>query len=57
MTKDEKGYPKEQHSLSIMDTFKGQDSDTLKELCFENNCKIVGNCTAKSHKKIPTSPY
>ena len=24
-----------------MGTFKGQDNDTLKELCSENNCEIV----------------
>ena len=24
-----------------MDAFKGQENDTLKELCSENNCKIV----------------
>ena len=41
MTKEEKGYPKEQHSLIIMDTFKGQDNDTLKELCSENKYEIV----------------
>ena len=39
--KRERGYPPEQHSLNIMDTFKGQDNDTLKELCAENNCEIV----------------
>ena len=27
--------------LRLMDTFKGQDNDTLTELCFENNCEIV----------------
>ena len=41
MTKEEKVYPKEQNSLIIMDTFKGQDNDTLKGLCSENNSKIV----------------
>ena len=41
MTKEEKGYPKEQRSLIIMDAFKGQDSDTRKELCSENNGDIV----------------
>ena len=41
MTKEEKGYPKEQHSLIIMDIFKGQDNDTLKMLCSGNNCEIV----------------
>ena len=25
----------------IMDTFKGQDNDTLKKLCAENNCDVV----------------
>ena len=24
-----------------MDTFKGQDNDTLKKLCPENNCDVV----------------
>ena len=24
-----------------MDTFKGQDNDTLRELCGENNCDVV----------------
>ena len=24
-----------------MDTFKGQDNDTLKKLCTENNCDVV----------------
>ena len=33
----EKGFPEEQHSLVIMDTFKGQDNDTF---CSEN-CEIV----------------
>ena len=41
MTKEEKGYPKEQQPLVIMDTFKGLDNNTLKELCSKNNCKIV----------------
>ena len=39
--KRDKGYPSEQHSLIIMDSFKGQDNDTLRELCGENNCDIV----------------
>ena len=39
--KKEKELPMEQHSMVIMDTFKGQDNDTLKELCFKNNCEIV----------------
>ena len=40
-TKRSKSYPLEQHSLIIMDTFKGQDNDTLKKLCAENNCDVV----------------
>ena len=40
-TKQTEGYPSEQHSLIIMDTFKGQDNDTLKELCAESNCDVV----------------
>ena len=34
-----------------MDTFKGQDNDTLKKLCDENNCDVVivpHNLTNKS---------
>ena len=41
MTKEENVYPEEQHSLITMEKFKGQDNDTLKELCSKNNCKIV----------------
>ena len=40
-TKRSKSYPLEQHALIIMDTFKGQDNDTLKKLCAENNCDVV----------------
>ena len=39
--KEEKGFPNEQVSLIIMDTFKGQDNDTMKELCAVNHCEIV----------------
>ena len=39
--KCDKAYLSEQHSLIIMDTFKGQDNDTLRELCSENNCNVV----------------
>ena len=35
--KERMGYPKEQMSLVIMDTFKGQDNDELRELCMSNN--------------------
>ena len=41
ITIEEKGYSKEQNYLIIMDTFKAQNRDTLKELCSENNCEIV----------------
>ena len=33
--------PKEQMSLVVMDTFKGQENDDLRELCAKNNCEIV----------------
>ena len=39
--KEEKGFPNEQHSLVIMDTFKGQDNDILRKLSSENRCEIV----------------
>ena len=39
--KTEKNYPKEQVSLVIMDTFKGQDNPILEKLCRENYCEIV----------------
>lgn len=35
MVKEEKGYAEEQHYLMIMNTFKGQNNDILKYLCFE----------------------
>ena len=35
------GYPKEQMSLVIMDTFKGKDNDELRKLCMSNNCEVV----------------
>ena len=34
-------FPLEQHALIIIYTFKGQDNNTLKKLCAENNCEIV----------------
>ena len=40
-TKRGKSYPLEQHDLIIMGTFKGQDNDTLKKLCAENNCDVI----------------
>lgn len=39
--KKELGYPDEQKSLIIMDTFKGQDNDDVKKLCTKNNCELV----------------
>ena len=39
--KEENGLHKEQHSLVIMDTFKGQDNDILKEFCSKNKCELV----------------
>ena len=39
--KKELGYPEEQYSLIIMDTFKGQDNEAMKSLCNKNNCKLV----------------
>ena len=39
--KVEKGYPKEQMSLVIMDTFKRQDNDKMKNFCAKNSCKFV----------------
>ena len=41
MVKKENGYPEEHYSLIIMDTFKGQDNDRLRELCSENYCEVV----------------
>ena len=40
-TKEEYNYPKEQMSLVIMDTFKGQGNNVLKELCEKNFYKVV----------------
>ena len=39
--KKENRYPNEQYSLIVMDFFKGQHNDTLKELCSQNNCEVV----------------
>ena len=40
-TKRSKSYPLEQLALIIMDTFKGQNNDTLMKLCAESNCDVV----------------
>ena len=48
--KDEKCIPKEQYSLAIMDTFKGQDNRIIKELYHENFCEffvVLQNLTNK----------
>jgi len=39
--KKELGYPDEQYSLIIMDTFKGQDNEEIKRLCNESRCELV----------------
>ena len=36
-----KKYPKEQMSLIIMDTFKGQDNDIVLNLCKKHFCQVV----------------
>ena len=41
MVKIESGYPEEQYALIILDTFKGQDNDRLRELCSENYCEVA----------------
>ena len=40
-TRQSKSCPLEQHALIIIGTFKGQDNDTLRKLCAENNCDFV----------------
>ena len=34
-------YPKEQLSLIIMDTFKGQDNEAVLQLCRKNSCRVI----------------
>ena len=41
MVQRENGYPEEQYALIIMETFKGQDNDRLRELCSKNCCEVV----------------
>ena len=36
-----KGYPDEQMSLIIMDSFKGQDKDEVAKLCRKHNCALI----------------
>ena len=50
--KEEKGLPQGQHSLVIMDNFKGQGNGILKEFRSKNRCEIVivsHNLTNKFH--------
>ena len=35
------GYPEKQRSLIIMDIFKGQDNDGMKQLTTKNKCELV----------------
>ena len=39
--KRSKSNPLKDYALIIMDTFKGQDNDTLKKLCTEISCDVV----------------
>ena len=39
--KVQNGYPKEQMSLIIMDTFKEQDNDEMRKSCAKNSREIV----------------
>ena len=41
MVKRGNRYPDEQYALIIMDTFKGQDNDRLRELCSENYYEVA----------------
>ena len=41
IVKRENGHPEENNALIIMDTFKGQDNDRLRELCLENYTPIA----------------
>ena len=34
-------YPKEQMSLIVIDTFKGQDNDVILDLCEKHMCQVV----------------
>lgn len=37
----ELGYPEDEFSIIIMNTFKGQDNEDIKSLYLENNCELV----------------
>ena len=40
-TKASLKYPREQMSLIIMDTFKGQDNDVILDLCEKHMCQVI----------------
>ena len=50
MVKRENGYQEEQYALIIMDTFKSQDNDRLRELCSKNYCEVVLVCHNLTNK-------
>ena len=53
--KKKHGLPEEQLSLVIMDTFKGQDNEILRDFCTKNRCELVivpHNLTNKFHPLI-----
>ena len=39
--KRELGCPEDKRALIIMDTFKDQDNDEVKQFCQENNCELA----------------
>ena len=39
--KEDLGYLKEQYSLIVRDTFKGQDNADIKKSCLKNDCELV----------------
>ena len=45
--KSQNGFPDEQFSLVIMDTFNGQDNKAIKTLCLEHYCGSPHNLTHK----------
>ena len=54
--KKELGYPEDQRSLIIMDTFKGQDNQEMKQLCAKNNFELFIVQT-QSHEQVPAFGY
>ena len=53
MVKRENGHPEEQDALIIMDTFKGQDNDRLKERYSENYYEVIIATQNLTHKFQP----